>query len=237
MPSDFSWATSSCTWPVSAGPSAAVGSSMIRMRALKWTARAMATAWRCPPDSDPTGVLRLVNRGLSRRITSRVADAIAESSSAPVRVEHLAAEEHVGGGVDVVGERERLVDRLDPERSGVARVVDRHGLAVDEDLAGVGRMGAREHAHQRRLAGAVATDEGDDLAGVEVDADAVDGVDAAEGHADVAHLDERDRPPVAPVSVVLVTGSLTLVIVPPFTSPAAAAHESRPTAATSTMPT
>ena len=36
MPSDFSWATSSCTWLVSAGPSAAVGSSMMRMRALKW---------------------------------------------------------------------------------------------------------------------------------------------------------------------------------------------------------
>ena len=47
---------------------------------------AMATAWRCPPDNHPTGVLRLVNRGLSRRITSRVAEAIAESSRAPVRV-------------------------------------------------------------------------------------------------------------------------------------------------------
>ena len=86
MPSDFSWATSSCTWAVSAGPSAAVGSSMISTRALKWTARAIATAWRWPPDSHPTGVLRLVKRGLSRRITSRVADAIAESSSEPVRV-------------------------------------------------------------------------------------------------------------------------------------------------------
>ncbi len=46
MPSDFSRATSSCTCPVSAGPSAAVGSSMIRILALKWIARAMATAWR-----------------------------------------------------------------------------------------------------------------------------------------------------------------------------------------------
>ena len=46
MPSDFSWAMSSCTCSVSAGPSAAVGSSMIRILALKWTARAMATDWR-----------------------------------------------------------------------------------------------------------------------------------------------------------------------------------------------
>ena len=52
MPSFFSWRMRSRTWAVSAGPSAAVGSSMIRILALKWTARAMATAWRCPPDSD-----------------------------------------------------------------------------------------------------------------------------------------------------------------------------------------
>ena len=86
MPSDFSCATSSRTWLVSAGPSAAVGSSMIRIRALKWIARAMATAWRWPPDSDLTAVLKFVNRGFSRRMTLRVADAIAESSSEPVRV-------------------------------------------------------------------------------------------------------------------------------------------------------
>ena len=49
---------SSRTWAVSAGPSAAVGSSMIRILALKWTARAIATAWRWPPDSDSTGVLK-----------------------------------------------------------------------------------------------------------------------------------------------------------------------------------
>ena len=52
-------------------------------------------------------------------------------------------------------------------------------------------MRARERAHQRRLAGAVAADEADDLAGVEVDDDVVDGMDAAERDADVAHLDER----------------------------------------------
>ena len=54
-------------------------------------------------------------------------------------------------------------------------------------------MGAREHAHQRRLAGAVAADEADDLARPEVDRDLVHGVDAAERDADVAHLDERGR--------------------------------------------
>ena len=52
MPSAFSCWIRSWTWVVSAGPSAAVGSSMIRIRALKWTARAMATDCRWPPDSD-----------------------------------------------------------------------------------------------------------------------------------------------------------------------------------------
>ena len=55
-------------------------------------------------------------------------------------------------------------------------------------------MGTGERVHERRLAGAVAADEGDHLAGVQVDGDAVDGVDAAEGDADVAHLHERDGP-------------------------------------------
>ena len=46
MPSAFSCVMRSRTCAVSAGPSAAVGSSMIRILALKWTARAMATDWR-----------------------------------------------------------------------------------------------------------------------------------------------------------------------------------------------
>ena len=59
---------------------------MIRILALKWTARAIATAWRWPPDSHPTGVFRLANLGLRRAITIRVADVMPESSSEPVRV-------------------------------------------------------------------------------------------------------------------------------------------------------
>ena len=42
-----------------------------------------------------------------------------------------------------------------------------------------------------RLAGTVAADQRDDLAGEEIDADAVDGVHATEGDLHVAHLDER----------------------------------------------
>ena len=64
-------------------------------------------------------------------------------------------------------------------------------LAVDEDLARVRLVRAGEGLDQGGLAGPVAADEADDLARVEVDGDAVDRVHAAEGDADVAHLDER----------------------------------------------
>ena len=47
---------------------------------------------------------------------------------------HLAPEEHVGGRVDVVGQRQRLVDAFDVQGLGVARVGDRDRLAVDQDL-------------------------------------------------------------------------------------------------------
>ena len=125
IPSASSCRIRSRTWSVSAGPSAAVGSSMIRIRALKWTARAIATDWRWPPDSDLTGDLKFLKFGFRRCITLRVADSIAPSSSDPRRVGQLAPEEHVGGRVDVVGEGERLVDRLDPVRLRIARVGDR----------------------------------------------------------------------------------------------------------------
>ncbi len=45
---------SSSTWAVWDTPRAAVGSSMITSLASRITARATATDWRWPPDSDPT---------------------------------------------------------------------------------------------------------------------------------------------------------------------------------------
>ena len=58
-------------------------------------------------------------------MTLRVADSIAASSSDPSRDRSSRPRKTFAGGVDVVGEGERLVDRLDAERLGVARVLDR----------------------------------------------------------------------------------------------------------------
>ena len=76
--------------------------------------------------------------------------------------------------------------------------MDDDGLPVDEDLPRVGGVSTRQGVHQRRLAGAVAPDETDHLARVQVDGHPVDGVNAAEGDTDVAQLDERDAIGVAP---------------------------------------
>ena len=48
-----------------------------------------------------------------------------------------------------------------------------------------------EGLDQGGLAGAVATDQGDHLAGVEVNGDIIDGVNATEGDAHVSQLDQR----------------------------------------------
>ena len=102
----------------------------------------------------------------------------------------LAAEIEVGGGVDIVGDGERLVDRLDAVFLGVARIVDVGGLAVDQDLAAIALVGAGENLDKRRLAGAVVAEQGDDLAGIEIDRGIVHGMDAAEGDGDVLQLHE-----------------------------------------------
>ena len=59
---------------------------MMRIRALKCTARAMATDWRCPPDKEATGTTKFLNFGFSRFISLRVASSIALSSRFPKRV-------------------------------------------------------------------------------------------------------------------------------------------------------
>ena len=139
MPSSLSWRMRLRTWAVSAGPRAAVGSSMIRILALKWTARAIATACRWPPDSDLTGVVKFVKFGLSRPMTLRVASSIAPSSSVPQRVVISRPRNMLAGRVDVVGQGEGLVDRLDVELLGVARVRDRRGspsIRISPESAG-----------------------------------------------------------------------------------------------------
>ena len=102
----------------------------------------------------------------------------------------LAAEEEVGDDVEVVAEREVLVDGRDPQCGRVLGLGDRDLLAVEADRAVVGGVDAGDRLHQRRLAGAVVADEADDLAGVDGEVDPVQRLDRAESLADSLQLEE-----------------------------------------------
>ncbi len=95
-------------------------------------------------------------------------------------MESLPAEEHVLDDVEVVAQGEVLVDDLDAEGGGVARAGDVAGPAVDGDGAAVDAVDPGDAFDQRRLAGAVVTDEGAHLAGVDGEIDLGEDFDGAE---------------------------------------------------------
>ena len=64
-------------------------------------------------------------------------------------------------------------------------------LAANGDGSGIARIGAGENLDQRRFAGAVMADQRHDFAGMKIDRHPIDGVNAAEGERNVAHLDKR----------------------------------------------
>ena len=88
---------------------------------------------------------------------------------------------------------ERLVDgqrRIEARRLVLGEVLH-HDLMALGARAAVGRLDAREHAHQRRLADAVRTDEGDAIAALDVHVDAVEDAPRAVGLGDAAQIEHR----------------------------------------------
>ena len=128
----------------------------------------MATVWRWPPDRLDTrlphgvdGAHRQRRQGLAGHGLHR---GLVEHAPA---LELLAAEEHVLDDVEVVAQREVLVDDLDAERGTSFGLCTVDRLALEEVVAGVDRVDAGDRLDQRRLAGAVVTDQGGHLAGVD----------------------------------------------------------------------
>ena len=138
---------------------------MITSFAFHSTAFAIATDCRWPPESDATGwrIERTV-------VTARLASVSPAGCLHRLLVEEerrLSAfppEEHVLHDVEVVAEREVLVDGLDPERCGLARGADPHRAPLPEDLPRVGRMDPGDALDRHRLAGAVVADQRGHLA-------------------------------------------------------------------------
>ena len=152
---------------------------------------AIATVWRWPPESEETlWRTDFTVRTESEASVVRARSSMVSSSSRIPVLMLLAAEEHVLDDVEVVAQREVLVDDLDAERRGVLGAVDRDRLALEEELPGVGAVDAGDRLDQRRLAGAVVTDEGGDLARVDLEVDVVQHLDGAEALVDSTQLEQ-----------------------------------------------
>ena len=92
----------------------------------------------------------------------------------------LVPEEQVLDDVEVVAQREVLVDRRDPERFGVVRAVDVGRLALPEDLALRRLPQPGDGLDRHGLAGAVVADQRGDLACRNGEVDLVEGLDRPE---------------------------------------------------------
>ena len=80
--------------------------------------------------------------------------------------------------------------RRDPERRDLVRRDARDVLALEDDRAARRVVDPADQVEHRRLARAVGPDDREDLALADVEADIVDGADAAEADREVGHLEQ-----------------------------------------------
>ena len=193
--------TSASTCSVWETPSAAVGSSRMTSFEFHITARATATDCRWPPESVATGwrieriVVTASDFSVSRGL--RLHDRLLQPLE-PVVL--LAAEVHVLDDVEVVAEREVLVDDLDarasprPSGRGSRPACPRRGPRP------VHRVDPGDALDQRRLAGAVVADERHHLAVAHLEVDVGQRLHRAERLGDAAELEDGVRSPRGSVS-------------------------------------
>ena len=82
--------------------------------------------------------------------------------------------------VEVVAEREVLIDDLDTEGAGLLRPVDRLDVTFEGQLAAVEGVDAGDRLDQRALAGAVVTHQRGDFTRVHVEVHIVQNLDGTE---------------------------------------------------------
>ena len=133
----------------------------------------------------------VVTRRLLKRLRRRTLHGILVEQPA---AEPLPAQEHVLHDVEVVGQRQVLVHRLDAEAGRVPGVADVHRTTLEEDLPVVGLVHTGDAAGQHRLAGTVVPAEPGDLAGGQIQVHLVQRLDRAEVLVDAPQLQERLRP-------------------------------------------
>ena len=92
----------------------------------------------------------------------------------------LAAEEHVLDDVEVVAQREVLVDDLHAQRRHIVGAMHGHRSALEQVGAGIDGMDAGDRLHQRRLACAVVAYQSGHLTGINPEVDVVEHMHNAE---------------------------------------------------------
>ena len=103
----------------------------------------------------------------------------------------LAAEEQVGGDIQVLAQREVLEHGLDAGRGRGLRRMNRQLRAVQQQAAGVGALHAGDDFHQRGFARAVVADQPGHLAAPRLQIDAAQGLHGAEVFGDAADAQVR----------------------------------------------
>ena len=103
----------------------------------------------------------------------------------------LAPEKNIGGEVEVGGEVEFLMNERHALRQCFADGLELHGLAVDENFAGVRRLHAGEDFHERAFARAIFANHCEYFAVAEREARVVQGAHAGESLAQAADLQQR----------------------------------------------
>ncbi len=156
----------------SPGVSTAVGSSRMRMSALP-VERLQDLDALLLADGDVLDACVGIDReveALRQVADAAVRGAVVEED--PGRI-GLGAEHDVLGDRHHRDEHEVLVDHPDPVLDRILRGVHRDRLALDEDLALVGLVDAVDDVHERRLAGAVLTEERVHLAAAKIEVDSI----------------------------------------------------------------
>src|SRR6185436_7298862 len=141
---------------------------------------------------------------LKPKVVQDFVDALVERSLAAARpwqaqgvADDVAVGTRVGADPDIVEHRQVLEQRdilegaTDPDFGNPVRLAIEYAVALQEDVAGAGLIEPAQAVEQRGLAGAVGSDQAEDLALMHLERNAVERNDAAEHDADVANRKQR----------------------------------------------
>src|SRR5215472_4163187 len=196
------YSTTLCRSKSAAGPSATIrprNSTAIRSATSKTSFRLCEITITASPRSRSR-----LTRSSTTRVCTTPRAAVGSSSSTSLELHRvlveqaaaqaLPAEEHVLDDVQVVGQRQILVDGLDPQRGGVPGTPNMHRSAFEVDLTMVRLVHAGDSAGEHRLPGTVVPTQAGHLARGQVQVHPVERLHRPEVLLDAPHLQQGFAP-------------------------------------------